>query len=54
MHILNYLIMKEIFEFETIVELNRWFRSNIASYTGYYYEQYKDSAKDKWVVSFSK
>jgi hypothetical protein len=46
--------MKEIFEFETIAELNRWFRSNIKSYTGYYVEQHKDTTKNKWVLSFSR
>lgn len=46
--------MKEIFEFETIGELNRWFRTNAISYKGYYLEQYKDTSNDKWVLSFSK
>ena len=46
--------MKEIFEFETIMELNNWFRTNIGSYTGYYYEQYKDASSGKWILSFVK
>ena len=46
--------MNEVFEFETIVDLNSWFRANIGSYTGYYYEQYKDASKGKWILSFSK
>jgi hypothetical protein len=46
--------MKQTFEFETLSELNRWFRENIKSYTGYYYDQYKDKLTNKWVLIFGK
>ena len=42
--------MKKILEFDTITELNRWFRENIKAYAGYYYDQYKDPSTNKWVL----
>lgn len=46
--------MKKTFEFDSIKELNNWFRKNIDSYKGYYYQQYKDLEANKWILAFSK
>lgn len=46
--------MEQTFEFETLSELNRWFRGNIKSYMGYHFNQYKDQSTNKWVIVFGK
>ena len=46
--------MTEKFEFDTITELNEWFRKNIGMYTGYAYKQFKDESTSKWILSFVK